>query len=126
MWLAAGETAELLRAYGIPIVNSLRATTAAEASAAAEALGVPVAVKLDIPGVVHKTALRGRGIVRDIRPGIALARLRAVDVQFGDVDRQAKRLQFRQRLVFGFKTRRGNADMGLRADGHDRNVSFLE
>ena len=32
--------------------------------------------------------------------GIALAALRAVDVQFGDVNGQAERLQFRQRLVF--------------------------
>ncbi|MGA8680657.1 MAG: GNAT family N-acetyltransferase [Acidimicrobiales bacterium] len=59
VWLSAGETSELLGAYGVPIVQSLRATSAAEAVAAAARLGVPVALKLDVPGVVHKTDVGG-------------------------------------------------------------------
>jgi acyl-CoA synthetase (NDP forming) len=59
LWLGAGQTAELLGAYGIPIVNSVRVTSAPAAAAAADAMGVPVAVKLDIPGIVHKTDVGG-------------------------------------------------------------------
>jgi acetyl coenzyme A synthetase (ADP forming)-like protein len=59
VWLAATETAALLGAYGIPIVESFRATSASEAAATATRLGVPVAVKLEISGVVHKTDVGG-------------------------------------------------------------------
>jgi acyl-CoA synthetase (NDP forming) len=59
VWLGIDETAELLAAYGIPLLPSLRATSAAEAASAAERLGVPVAVKIDLPGLVHKTDVGG-------------------------------------------------------------------
>ena len=59
VWLGARETAELLGAYGIPVVQSIRATSAGEAGEAAERLGVPVALKLDVPGIVHKTDVGG-------------------------------------------------------------------
>ena len=64
-------------------------------------------------GVIHQAALGSRGIVGDIRAAAALAALCAVDVQFGDVNRQTERLHFRQRLVFSLKARRRNIDVGL-------------
>ena len=51
-------------------------------------------------GVIHQAALGGGGVGGDVPAGAALAALRAVDVEFGDVNGQAERLQFRQRLVF--------------------------
>jgi len=59
VWLAATETSALLGAYGIGVVESFWATSASEAAAAASRLGVPVAVKLDVAGVVHKTEVGG-------------------------------------------------------------------
>ena len=45
--------------YGIEHVRSLRATSTAEALQAAVGLGYPLALKLDVAGVVHKTDVGG-------------------------------------------------------------------
>jgi acetyl coenzyme A synthetase (ADP forming)-like protein len=58
-WLTAGEVSALLGAYGIPFVHSVRASDTAAAVAAAEEIGYPVALKLDVPGIVHKTDVGG-------------------------------------------------------------------
>jgi acetyl coenzyme A synthetase (ADP forming)-like protein len=58
-WLDASEVEQLLGAYGIAFVRTVRATTAAEAAAAAEGVGFPVAVKLDVPDLVHKSDVGG-------------------------------------------------------------------
>jgi acetyltransferase len=49
----------LLAAYGIPVVESIRVTTHAEAMAAAAKLGYPLAVKLLSPDVSHKSDIGG-------------------------------------------------------------------
>jgi acyl-CoA synthetase (NDP forming) len=59
-WLDAGQSAELLEAWGIPLLGSA-AHSAAEAVESATRVGFPVAVKVTDPGVVHKTEL---GLVR--------------------------------------------------------------
>jgi acetyl coenzyme A synthetase (ADP forming)-like protein len=59
VWLGADETAQLLGAYGIPIVESVRACSVEAAVEAAGAMAGPVAVKLDVAGVVHKTDVGG-------------------------------------------------------------------
>ena len=51
----------LLALYGLPVVSEERVATPEEAGAAAKRLGQPVVLKLDIPGVAHKTEL---GLVR--------------------------------------------------------------
>ncbi|MHB1508144.1 MAG: bifunctional acetate--CoA ligase family protein/GNAT family N-acetyltransferase [Acidimicrobiales bacterium] len=58
-WLVAEQAAALLGAYGIPVLESVRATSAAAAVVAAETIAGPVALKLDMPGVVHKTDVGG-------------------------------------------------------------------
>lgn len=55
----------LLSAAGVPILPERRAATPGEASAAAEAIGFPVAMKLLSPDVLHKTEIGG------VRLGIA-------------------------------------------------------
>ena len=58
-WLRAPAPSELLGAYGIPFVRSVRAGDVAGAVAAADEVGYPVALKLDVPEVVHKTDVGG-------------------------------------------------------------------
>lgn len=59
VWLGAEHAAELLGAYGISVVQSIRATSFSQAAAAAEHIGGAVALKLDVPGIVHKTDVGG-------------------------------------------------------------------
>ena len=54
--------------------------------------------------VIYQAALGGFGVAGDVGSSLALAGSRAVDVKFGDVDRQAKRLQLRQRTVLSLET----------------------
>ena len=70
-WLPAGEADRLLRCYQLPMAASRLAVTADEAAAAAADLGGPVALKAEVPGLVHKTGagavllgLDGPGAVR--------------------------------------------------------------
>ena len=59
LWLDTVSAFELLRAYKIPVVDFARASNAAEAVQGAEALGYPVAIKLDAPNLVHKSDVGG-------------------------------------------------------------------
>jgi acyl-CoA synthetase (NDP forming)/GNAT superfamily N-acetyltransferase len=70
-WLPAAETQDLLRCYGVPLVETIPARDTAAAVAAAAALGGHVVIKAEVPGLVHKTDagaveldLRGAGAVR--------------------------------------------------------------
>ena len=78
-WLSAGEADDLLRCYGIPMVEFRRAGDADAAVEAAARLGGHVVIKADVPGLLHKTAagaveldLRGDDEVR-----AAMSRLQA-------------------------------------------------
>jgi acyl-CoA synthetase (NDP forming)/GNAT superfamily N-acetyltransferase len=55
-WLSAEGADLLLRCYGIPMVDFLRADDADAAVAAAAGFGGHVAIKADVPGQLHKTA----------------------------------------------------------------------
>lgn len=54
-WLSPDEADELLRCYGVPLVDTRTVANADEAVAAAEALGGHVTLKADVPGLVHKS-----------------------------------------------------------------------
>ena len=78
-WLSAEEADGLLRCYGIPMVEFRRAGDTDAAVQAAAALGGHVAIKADVPGLLHKTLagavqldLHGAGEVR-----AAMGRLQA-------------------------------------------------
>jgi acetate---CoA ligase (ADP-forming) len=60
-WLGAEATAALLTAYGIPLADASVATSPHAAGRRAAALGVPVALKAIVPGLLHK---RDAGAVR--------------------------------------------------------------
>ncbi len=59
--LSEHESKELIAAWGIPITGEATATTLAEAVAAAESIGYPVALKVDSPDILHKTEA---GVIR--------------------------------------------------------------
>ncbi len=59
LWLSPKEITNLLGCYGIRIADTLMATNADEATAAASTVGFPVAVKLSSSTIVHKTDVGG-------------------------------------------------------------------
>ena len=82
-WLPAADAGELLRCYGVPVVDGRFATGAQTAAEAAAALGGHVALKAEVPGLVHKSdagavelGLRGPAEVRRA--------LRRLEGRFGD------------------------------------------
>jgi len=54
-WLSAGDADDLLRCYGIPMVEFRRVGNADAAVGAAARLGGHVVIKADVPGLLHKT-----------------------------------------------------------------------
>jgi acetyl coenzyme A synthetase (ADP forming)-like protein len=58
-WLAPGDVERVLAAYGIPLVESRFAASAAAAGRCAAALGGPVALKAMADGLVHKSDAGG-------------------------------------------------------------------
>ncbi len=54
-WLSAGEADDLLRCYGIPMVEFRRAADADAAVEVAAGLGGHVVIKAEVPGLLHKT-----------------------------------------------------------------------
>ena len=70
-WLSAEEADDLLRCYGIPMVEFIRAADADAAADAAGRLGGHVVIKADVPGLLHKSVagaveldLNGAGQIR--------------------------------------------------------------
>jgi acyl-CoA synthetase (NDP forming) len=59
--LSEAESKSLLARYGVPLTDERVAANAIEATAAADTVGYPVVVKLNGPGIAHKTE---RGFVR--------------------------------------------------------------
>jgi len=58
-WLSGARTWELLRAYGIPMVESREVEGAPAAAEAARAIGGPVALKAFGPALLHKSDVGG-------------------------------------------------------------------
>jgi acetyltransferase len=58
-WLDAAQAQEVLEAYGIPGVRTLRALDVEEAVAKASEIGFPVSLKIVSPQVVHKSDVGG-------------------------------------------------------------------
>jgi acetyltransferase len=59
VWMKAAQVNALLEAYHIRTPRSGQATTLDQALAVAESLGYPVALKLTLPGLTHKTDIGG-------------------------------------------------------------------
>ncbi|HXY91221.1 MAG TPA: GNAT family N-acetyltransferase [Acidimicrobiia bacterium] len=78
-WLDPATAAQLLSAYGVPVVPTRHVTTADEARQAADDLGYPVALKAGAPGLVHKTDVGGvrLGLERGEAVGDAFTSMRA-------------------------------------------------
>ena len=72
-WLEPFAVEATLRAYGIPLVESRPAPTAAAAGRCAAALGYPVALKAVAPGLVHKRDAGGVALGLTSSAGVARA-----------------------------------------------------
>ena len=82
-WLSPAEADELLRCYGIPVVDSRYVMGAAKAVEAAGELGGHVALKADVPGVVHKSD--AGAVELDLRgPAEVRRAMRRLEGRFGD------------------------------------------
>jgi acyl-CoA synthetase (NDP forming) len=69
----------LLRDYGVPVSENVAAETLEDATAAAERLGFPVAIKTATPGVLHKSDVGGVRLGVDDSPSLEDA--------YGDLER---------------------------------------
>ena len=82
-WLSPAEADGLLRCYGIPVVDSRYTVGTEQAIEAAAALGGHVALKADVPGVVHKSD--AGAVELDVRGPAGVRRaLRRLEGRFGD------------------------------------------
>jgi hypothetical protein len=82
-WLSPAEAGELLRCYGIPVADSRYTAGTEQAVEAAAALGGHVALKADVPGVVHKSD--AGAVELDLRgPADVRRALRRLEGRFGD------------------------------------------
>ena len=58
-WLEPAAARALIAAYGVAVVGSVACATPADAAAAAQRLGCPVALKIRSPDIMHKTDVGG-------------------------------------------------------------------
>jgi len=68
--LTEPEAKDVLRAFGVPVVESRRAASPAEAVAVADELGYPLAIKILSPDITHKSDVGG--VVLDLTSGYAV------------------------------------------------------
>jgi acyl-CoA synthetase (NDP forming)/RimJ/RimL family protein N-acetyltransferase len=82
-WLSPAEADELLRCYGIPVAEGRYAVGLTVVLEAAAALGGHVALKADVPGLVHKSD--AGGVELGLRgPADVRRALRRLEGRFGD------------------------------------------
>ena len=92
-WLGDAQTQALLRAYGIPTVETVKTRDVEEAVAAAGRIGYPVALKIISPEVIHKSDVGG--------VALDLASEQALRLAAGNMRQQVLRLLPKAR-VLGF------------------------
>jgi len=129
-WLPRGPTAELLGCYGVPLAAGTAVTTEGAAIAAAARFAGPVALRADVPGLIHMSdagaVVPGLDGADDVRRGFTSLRktfgdrLAAVIVQpmiTGGVEVTISVLQeqlFGPLVLFGLATDDGLADRTAR------------
>ncbi len=92
-WLSEVESKQVLSAYGIPVVPTRLAATPEAAAALAAEIGGPVALKLQSPDLLHKSA--AGGIALDlIGPAAVEERARAMHQQVAAAHPDARLLGF--------------------------------
>jgi hypothetical protein len=79
-----------------------------------------------LDGSRQLAAAVGRRVLRNISTLASLTRLRTIDIQFGDVNRQTQLANFGEKVVLQIRIRPGEVRVRLRPDGHDRHVLRLE
>ncbi|SFC25625.1 acetyltransferase [Polaromonas sp. OV174] len=92
-WLDGAQAQQLLRAYGIPTIETMKVSDVEEAVAAASQIGYPVALKIVSPQIIHKSDVGG--------VALALACAEAVRAAAAQMSEQVMRLQ-PHAVVLGF------------------------
>jgi acyl-CoA synthetase (NDP forming)/GNAT superfamily N-acetyltransferase len=86
-WMPPDQTAELLRCYGVPLVELTGASSEDKAVEAFRAAAGPVVLKADVPGLIHKAD--AGGVELDLRSEAELrAAYRRLTERFGRRQRQ--------------------------------------
>ena len=86
-WMPPDQTAELLRCYGVPLVELTSAGSEDEAVEAFRAAAGPVVLKADVPGLIHKAD--AGGVELDLRTEAEVrAAYRRLTERFGRRQRQ--------------------------------------
>ena len=83
--LSAGDVYSILEAYRIPCAAWKMADTAADAEAAADAIGYPDVIKADAPSVIHKSDVGGVAV--NLQTGKAV---READIKYGGQNRRTR------------------------------------
>ena len=98
-WLPAGATAELLRAFGVPLVDQAEVHSAEDAVTVARQLGLPVVLKVVATEIQHKTDVGG------VRLGLSsAAEVRSAYVDFMNIFGDTMRGAILQPMVHGIET----------------------
>ena len=98
-WLSAGATAELLRAFGVPLVDQAEVHSAEDAVTVARQLGLPVVLKVMATDIQHKTDVGG------VRLGLgSAAEVRSAYVDFMNIFGDTMRGAILQPMVHGIET----------------------
>ncbi len=79
-WLAEHEAKELLRAAGLPVVDGRLVAGEDDAAAALAELGGPLALKLTLPGLLHKSELGGLALDLGSEKDVRAAHRRLIDL----------------------------------------------
>jgi acyl-CoA synthetase (NDP forming)/GNAT superfamily N-acetyltransferase len=86
-WMPPDQTSELLRRYGVPLVELTGASSEDEAVEAFRAAAGPVVLKTDVPGLIHK--VEAGGVELDLRTEAEVrAAYRRLTERFGRRQRQ--------------------------------------
>ena len=87
--LSESESKQVLAAYGIPVIETVRAANADAAATVAASLGFPVALKIASPDITHKSAVGGVALDLDGPDAVRAAAL-AMTARVGQMRPQAR------------------------------------
>ena len=78
-WLTEPEAKSLLKAYGVPVVETRTVSSVEEAAACAEEVGYPLALKILSPDITHKTDVGGVALDLEDKEAVLKAARRMLD-----------------------------------------------
>jgi acetyl coenzyme A synthetase (ADP forming)-like protein len=103
------EALEILEAYGIGVARSMKASSSQDLKKAASELGFPLVMKIDDPGISHKTDVGG--VVMDIRSqGELVEAFKQMKTEFGGKQKKFTGVTAQKMVKGGVETIMGMHD----------------